>query len=279
MLPLRDENPTRRTPVVTILLIIVNLGVYFFVQPQAGEQAQVRTDEVRASVPADLAFNLEHAAIPCEVVHGRPLDLEEIQATFNQGDDEACRGDNEATSRRLFPGKSVLLAVVVSMFLHGSILHVLGNMLFLWIFGNNVEDRLGPVGYIALYLVGGVAATVAHIAVQPDSTVPVVGASGAIAAVMGAYLVWFPNAPILTLFFFILIWFRRVAAKWLLAFWLLSQFFIGPDDGVAWVAHVGGFVFGAVVGLLLRPLLHPDRPAEPPPPVWSPPGGQWRGWD
>jgi membrane associated rhomboid family serine protease len=253
VLPLRDDNPTRRFPVVTVLLIVINIGVYFGLQPQQGEQAQVRVGEIRVQVPADLAFNLENAAVPCEVVQGRPLSVVEIEDTFGDGDTEAC-ADSGPRSRgpSLFPDKSVLLAVLASMFLHGGLLHLGGNMLFLWIFGNNIEDHLGPLRFIVFYVGAGVVATIAHIAVQPDSTVPVVGASGAIAGVMGAYLVWFPNAPILTLFIFFIILFRQISAKWLLGFWLVSQFFVNPNSGVAWVAHVGGFVFGALLGLVVR---------------------------
>ena len=241
MLPLRDENPTRRVPVVTILLIIANVAVYFLVQPSS-------TD-----VTASTTFSLERAAIPCEVVEGRPLTIDELRATFNEGDDTACDAGSPASPAG-FPGKNVLVAVLTSMFLHGSLLHLGGNMLFLWIFGNNIEDRLGSVPYLLFYLAAGVVATIAHIAVQPDSTVPVVGASGAIAGVMGAYLVWFPNAPILTLFIFFIILFRRISAKWLLVFWVALQFLepFNPNSGVAWVAHVGGFVFGVVVAFVLR---------------------------
>ena len=135
------------------------------------------------------------------------------------------------------------------MFMHGGWMHLLGNIWFLWLFGNNVEDHLGRVKYAVFYLLGGIVATVAHIAVQPGSIVPVVGASGAVAATMGAYAVWFPNAPIRT-FIFIVLW--RIKAKWWLGFWLVSQFFIGADSQVAWMAHVGGFVFGALVALVVR---------------------------
>ena len=150
------------------------------------------------------------------------------------------------------PAKNVLLAVLTSMFLHGGLVHLGGNMLFLWIFGNNIEDRLGHVRYLVFYLAAGIVATLAHIAVQPTSTVLVVGASGAIAGVMGAYLIWFPKARVTTLFIFFFILFRQVQARWVLAIWFLSQFLINPNDGVAWVAHVGGFIFGILVGLLVR---------------------------
>jgi membrane associated rhomboid family serine protease len=247
---LHDENPTRRVPVVTLLLILANVAVYFLVQPSNGD------------VNASTTFSLERAAIPCEVVHGRPLTIDELRATYNAGDDTACEV-GAASSPAGFPGKHVLLAVVFSMFLHGSLLHLGGNMLFLWIFGNNVEDRLGPVGYLLFYFAAGVLATAAHIAVQPDSTVPVVGASGAIAGVMGAYFVWFPNVEIVALIFIII---RRISAKWLLLFWVALQFLepFNPNSGVAWVAHVGGFVFGAIVALVLRSFGGPRAPAALP---------------
>jgi membrane associated rhomboid family serine protease len=148
----------------------------------------------------------------------------------------------------VFPDKHVFLAVLLSMFLHGSVLHLAGNMLFLWVFGNNIEDRLGTVRYVAFYLVAGIVATFAHVFLQPTSTIPVIGASGAIAGVMGAYLVWFPNARVLSLLFIVV---ARVRAKWLLLLWFASQFFVNPNEGVAWAAHVGGFVFGAGAAALL----------------------------
>lgn len=253
MIPLRDENPTTRRPVVTVVLIIVNIAVFFLVQPQS-------------DTAEGFFFSFEWAAIPCELVSGEPLSEAEVGATVYGEDDTACDldrsiqvADGAGRTFRLSPdvaafeGKSVQLAVLVSMFLHGSLLHLGGNMLFLWVFGNNVEDHLGPVRYLLFYLAGGVVATLAHVAIEPGSTVPVIGASGAVAAVMGAYLVWFPRAPVRTLIFLgFIVLFPRVPAALLLALWFGSQFFIGPDEGVAWMAHVGGFVFGAGVGLLVR---------------------------
>lgn len=232
MIPLRDENPTRRTPVVTIVLILINVGVYFLVQPSGNEETR---------------FNFEYAAIPDEITTGEPLDCAEVAETVGQSPLACSRPDEP-----IFPDKSVWLAVVFSMFLHGSLLHLGGNMLYLWVFGNNIEDHLGHVKYVAFYLASGVVATLAHVALQPDSQVPLVGASGAVAGVMGAYLVWFPNVPIFTAFFFILILFREISAKWVLGFWFVSQFFIDPSGGVASGAHVGGFVFGVIVGLIVR---------------------------
>ena len=245
MIPLRDVNPTHRRAVVTFLLLVLNVGVYFGVQPDL-------------SSPEANDFVFERAAIPCELVTGEPLSPEELPTARST---TACNSQPEGPP--IFPGKNVWLAAIVSMFLHGSLLHLGGNMLFLWIFGNNVEDRLGHLRYLGFYFVGGVAATAAHVLVQPNSTVPVVGASGAIAAVMGAYLAWFPHARIHTLFFFFIIFFRDVSAKWVLALWFISQFndAFNPNSGVAWGAHVGGFVFGVLAGLALRPSGVEPRPA------------------
>lgn len=243
VLPLWDENPTRRVPVVTLLLMAAAITVFFLVQPWES------TDE-------GIAFSYEYAAIPCEVVHDRPLTQDEVIATLQLGDDAACEvvlRPSEVGRREVFPHKNVWLAVLVSMFLHGDVFHLAGNMLFLWVFGNNIEDHLGPVRYLLFFVASGVVATAAHVLAQVDSTVPVIGASGSIAGVMGAYLVWFPWARVRTLFLigFIPLW-PRVPAALLLLVWFVSQFLIGPEGGVAWVAHVAGFAFGLVVGWLAR---------------------------
>jgi membrane associated rhomboid family serine protease len=232
VIPLRDRNPTRRTPIVTIALLIINVYVFFVVQQGDGEDAR---------------FAFEWAAIPDEVTTGEPLDCGEIVDTVGRVP-ATCETRDDIG----FAEKPVWLAVLFSMFFHGSLLHIGFNMLFLWVFGNNIEDRLGHVPYLLFYVASGIVATLAHIAVDPGSTVPLVGASGAIAGVMGAYLVWFPNVRILTAFFFILILLREIRAKWLLGIWFVLQFFTSPSEGVAWMAHVGGFVFGVLVGLLLR---------------------------
>ena len=260
VLPLKDYNPTRRFPMVTLVLIAVNVAVYFFVQrPYDAETSQAR-------------FSYEVAAIPCEVVQGRPLTEDEVRRTFRLDDDTACEQSPEVDDPAVFPNKAVWLALLYSMFLHGSLLHLGGNMLFLWIFGNNIEDRMGVGGYVGFYLLAGLVASAAHILVQPDSTIPVVGASGAIAGVMGAYAVLFPNVRIRSLIILIVIvLFRDIPAKWLLGVWFVTQFFTNPNEGVAWVAHVGGFVFGALVALFLRERLRPSRVPTPEPqpyPTW-----------
>ena len=242
VLPLKDVNPTRRRPLVTLLLIVACIAAW----------VQWQQEPQREPVD-DLVFNIENAAIPCELTRGRPLTVPELEATFGAlgGDPEACGvGGDQAPSG--VPDKSVWLAAFASMFLHGGLMHIGSNMLYLWIFGNNIEDHLGAARYLAFYVAGGLVALATHVALQPDATIPVVGASGAVAAVMGAYLVWFPNAPVRTIILLGFPILATVSAKWLLGIWFLLQFFTSPNSGVAWAAHVGGFVFGVVVGLLVR---------------------------
>jgi membrane associated rhomboid family serine protease len=246
MIPLYDHNPTRTRPYVTIGLIVACAWVYFFVQPT---QSRVVGSGAQAKAVAEARFNLDHAAIPRELTTGRPLTDAEVGTTIGPPQ-LLCESLNGGAC---FPKKNVYLSVLMSMFLHGSLLHLAGNMLFLWVFGNNIEDEFGKVKFVVFYLVAGLAATVAQVLLDPNSTIPMVGASGAIAGVMGAYLVIFPNVPIRTLLFFgIFAFLRDIAAKWLLGFWFVSQFFIGPNSGVAYMAHVGGFVFGILVGLVWR---------------------------
>ena len=232
MLPLRDRNPTSRTPVITVLLIIANVAVFLLVQ-KAGT----------LGTQDDTTLTYEHAAIPCELTQGHPLTEREIV-------DGTCV--DTGRSAELFPDKNVVLSVFVSMFLHGGWLHLGGNMLFLWVFGNNVEDKLGPFFYVLLYLVGGAVAMVSQVLADPNSTVPVIGASGAIAAVMGAYLVWFPRARVLTVILIFFIFPFELPAWIVLSVWFVLQFFTAPESGVAWMAHVGGFAFGVAVAWFVR---------------------------
>ena len=224
MLPIRDVNPTRIRPLVTWAIIALNAYVFFVVQPQ--------------DIDAATEFAYERAAIACELTTGEPLTLDEINS-------ERCRDDDGAP---FFPAKNVWLSGLVSMFLHGGIAHILFNMWSLWIFGNNVEEAFGHLGYLAFYTAAGVAATVGFVVVNPDLTVPLIGASGAIAGVMGAYLVLFPRHLVLSIIIFRVV---AIPAVVFLGFWFFSQFFFG-SEGVAWEAHVAGFVFGALVALPFR---------------------------
>jgi membrane associated rhomboid family serine protease len=255
MLPLRDENPTSRVAVVTIALIVINIAIYFVIQlPKSTNTAE------------EIRFTYKYAAVPCEIRTGHPVLAVPVQLPISKN---ACAvpATGIATAQPVAPHKNVWLAILFSMFLHGSVLHVLGNMLFLWIFGNNVEDQLGRFFFLVFYLVGGYVAAFVHIALNLDSVVPIVGASGAIAVVMGAYFVWFPTARvetvILPFFFFIF----RLPAVFVLGLWFVTQFLTQSSSGIATAAHIGGFLFGALVALLLKPLGFPRRTVPAPAPV------------
>ena len=260
VIPMADENPVRRIPWMTLALIAACVVVYFAVQPTG--TPELRWDGLAERVDQeDLRFVVDNAAIPCELVQMRPLTEREFDRTFREfgRDRNAC---SDAGGPAHSPGKVVLLGLLVSMFLHVSIPHLFGNMLFLWVFGNNIEDGKGWWRYLALYLTGGVVATAAHVAVDPDSTVPIIGASGAIAAVMGAYFVLWPHARVKTIIFIGPVLLRKVQALWLLLIWFGEQFLlVGSNAGVAWAAHAGGFAFGALVGLWWRWRDH-RRPAS-----------------
>jgi len=229
VIPIRDANPSLNTPIITIVLIAVAAATWFFIQPKDAQ--------------ADLEFTYENAAIACELTTLEPLTLEEI----NQ---KHCINDG---ADGFFARKMLAVSVLVSMFLHGGFLHLAANMWSLWIFGNNVEDAFGRIGYVAVYLASGVAATLGFALLNPNTTIPLVGASGAIAGVMGAYLVLFPRARIVSVFpvlFFVPV---ALPAIVFLVVWFASQFALaGQVSGIAWEAHVTGFAFGAAVALGFR---------------------------
>jgi membrane associated rhomboid family serine protease len=229
-LPLRDDNPTSRTPVVTYALIGLNVLAWFF-------------ELSRGVVESTFVFG----AIPQFILH-------------HLRDGELILPRN---SLHLHQGVPWPFSIFTSMFMHGSWLHIIGNMWFLWIFGDNVEDAMGRVKYLLFYLLCGVAAAAAQIAVSSDSSFPMVGASGAIAGVLGAYLVLYPHARVKCLWVLIIfVTFIWVPAWLLLGLWFLSQFFVPMGSGVAWMAHVGGFVAGlALVKLFARTKRPPQRPA------------------
>jgi membrane associated rhomboid family serine protease len=228
MLPLRDHNPIRTTPVINYLLIAVNVLMFFW--------------------EVSLGPNIERALFNVAFIPARFWNRELI--VFN------------------------VITIFVSMFLHGGLLHVGGNMLYLWIFGDNIEDRLGHFRYLVFYLACGFVATLSHAFVNPGSQVPSIGASGAIAGVLGAYLVLFPKARVTTLipiFFFITV--RELPAVFILGFWFVLQFFSGVGSlgaaqntgGVAYFAHIGGFICGMILVALLGGM---RRRREPPPQQW-----------
>ena len=225
MIPLYDRNPTRRFPIVTVSLIAACFVVFLYelsiTMGGGGDAALERFFGTWGAVPSKITASMD-----------------------------AGNYVSQAT-----------LGIITSIFLHGGWLHILGNMLYLWIFGNNVEDRLGRVGFLLFYLVGGIVAALTQVAIDPGSTQPLVGASGAIAAALGAYIVLFPGARILSLvflgFFYQLL---NVPALVILGFWFVLQLISGfgslggdtASGGVAFFAHIGGFAFGMVIGALIR---------------------------
>ena len=266
MIPLKDRNPTTRIPWVTIALIAVNVAVFLLWEPIFGH-----------SNLSQQTFFFCHAEIPWEVVHRVSLAAGGSAARHAIGQAHIVQpGAAPAFQAYLAQHcghKSWWEAVFVAMFLHGGWLHIGGNMLYLWIFGNNVEDKIGPFFYLVFYFLGGIAATALQTAVGPNSVIPNLGASGAIAAVLGAYLVMFPRRRVLVLLFFFLITMIEIPAVVVLGFWFLLQFFSGATSltqhiqgGVAYFAHVGGFVFGMAAAFLLFPK---ERRLPPEPrPVW-----------
>ena len=225
MFPLKDNIPTLRFPAVTVTLIALNVIAYFFWQRGGLTLGEPSSRHF-------LCHLYDYAEIPYEVTH--------------PGDQVAARGCGA-------PTVSTWVTVFTAMFMHGGLLHLGGNMLFLWIFGNNVEDSMGRAKFLVFYLLGGLAATALQLAVGPDSQVPNLGASGAIAGVLGGYLILFPRARVITVifivFFFTII---ELPALLILAFWFVQQILFGYFDlnsageegGVAYFAHIGGFAFG-----------------------------------
>jgi membrane associated rhomboid family serine protease len=213
LLPIRDHNPSHSFPFVTVGLIVVNVLVYIMQE-------------------LDPRITYVYAAIPAEITGADVNPLVRMQLEMQHG-------------IRAEPVVHPWLTILTSMFLHGGFLHILGNMWSLWIFGNNVEDALGHFRYLLLYLFWGVVAALSHIVFNWASPIPVVGASGAIAGVMGAYLLLFPHARIDCVLLFVIITFVEVPAIFFLIFWFVSQFLV-YSPGVAYLAHIGGFVAGFI---------------------------------
>ncbi len=228
MFPLKDHNPTRTRPYVTFFLVAVNVVVFAY-ELMLGDRVA--------------GFVAGWGAVPYELSH-----FEDLVGPMG--------GGFEHTAGPSF----IPLTLISSMFMHGSVMHIFGNMLYLWIFGNNVEDVLGHVKYFVFYILCGILAGLAHVLFNPSSTVPTVGASGAVAGVLGAYLVMYPKARVLTLVFLgIFIRLMEVPAVVLLVLWFVMQSLQGflslgvreMSGGVAWFAHIGGFVAGAVLAFAM----------------------------
>ena len=222
LIPIRDLNPYRRFPVVTVLLIAANVLAFVFVAQGF-------------SITERGAF--QYGAIPCDVTNRCPALSAQLDSAF--------------------PGHSPLVTIFTSMFMHADIFHIGFNMLFLWVFGNNVEDRLGRIRFPIFYLACGVGAALAHILLSPSSSVPTIGASGAVSGILGAYAILWPRATIVNIVpVFVLIFFTVRTPAWLMiGLWFVIQLFsglgsigqTGTEGGVAYVAHIGGFLAGLVL--------------------------------
>jgi membrane associated rhomboid family serine protease len=290
LIPLRDNIQSDHFPVVTVVIIAINVLVFLFLQGPSFSFSGADAVETKPVV--------EYGAVPYRVTHpgddcvlaGVAIE-EEAPGQFIAvpGQEELlCEGTDEyaavVSSSENVPLENIdpppaFLTIFSSMFMHGGWLHIIFNMLFLWIFGNNVEDSMGRLRYVAFYLLGGIAAAATQIAVSPDSTVPLVGASGAIAAVLGGYALLYPHARVLTLFFAFFIFILEIPAMVLLGLWILLQFLpavgqlatpeLGGGGGVAYFAHIGGFLFGlAAVKVFAHRRSSTYRGREPKYPVY-----------
>ena len=246
MIPVHDVNPLRRTPWVTYALIAVNLVVLLLTPgmvPGTASHAAVTCQQD--------AFYDRYGVIPHELITDRPLRQVPTGQVLSTPSGPACAAGRPAYH------KNPVLSVLEAMFVHGGWLHLLGNMLFLLIFGNNVEDRFRRLPYLLFYLACGYVAAYGYAAVNPGSLQPLVGASGAIAGVLGAYLVLFPRARVWSLVPFLFFLPLRIPAWLVLGLWFVLQWAYAvyqPSGGgtVAYVAHVFGFVAGMLVALLVR---------------------------
>jgi membrane associated rhomboid family serine protease len=245
MIPLKDDIPTRRFPIVTVVLIAINVIVYFAFEQGLWGLGDVGNERV-----------IEYGAIPIELTEPGTECASTAGGTAIQ-----CGSDGFATDQA-----PAWLTVITSMFLHGSLLHLGGNMLFLWIFGNNIEDSMNRLVFVVFYLLGGVAALGLQVLMDPSSAIPTVGASGAIAAVLGAYARLYPRARVVTVVFIIIIFtIVTLPALLVLGLWFLLQLlpaFSEPagsgGGGVAYFAHIGGFLFGLLAIKLFANNVHED---------------------
>jgi membrane associated rhomboid family serine protease len=285
VLPLRDNIPTDRLPVITVLLIAANIAVFIW-------QLSFPTDErLEPLGPSSIDQSaIEYGAIPYRITH--PGEDQCFFGAVPRGGqpraDIVCEGTPELAEAEAFATEARAqgidarpipldqapwwVTLFTSMFMHGGILHIAGNMLFLWVFGNNVEDSMGRLKFVLFYLLAGLVAVYSQAALDTNATVPTIGASGAVAGVLGGYLLLHPGARVLTLIFIIFfVTFVEIPAVILLGIWFVLQFLpavgqvatpdVGGEGGVAYFAHVGGFVFG----LALIKLFATRRRERPPP--------------
>jgi membrane associated rhomboid family serine protease len=253
VIPLKDDIPTRRFPVLTVAIIVACCAVYFLFEQGLWDLGETGNERV-----------VEYGAIPYEV--SNPGD----ECGVTVAGTVACEGQAGVPAGAAPDQAPWWVTLFTSMFMHGSLLHLGGNMLFLWIFGNNIEDSMGRFRFVAFYLLGGLAALGLQVLTDPDAAVPTVGASGAIAAVLGGYALLYPRARVITLIFIVIIFtVIELPALLVLGFWFLLQLlpaFSEPvsdsGGGVAYFAHIGGFVFGLLVIKLFADRVHDDYDAS-----------------
>jgi rhomboid family protein len=242
LIPLKDNIPTRNLPVVTIALVVANIVVFIFFQqalfgPHGGFSSS--GDQQRVIHYSFIPYELSHPGKGCDPV-----------TTVTGEEAISCGSHHEKQP-------PVWLTIFTSMFMHGGVLHIAGNMLFLWIFGNNIEDAMGRLKFLLFYLAGGVVAALAQFAVHTDAVVPTLGASGAIAAVLGGYALLYPRARVVTLIFIVFfVTVITLPALLVLGLWFLLQLLDASSQpltggGVAYFAHIGGFAFGLLTVKLL----------------------------
>jgi membrane associated rhomboid family serine protease len=270
VIPLKDDIPTERFPIVTVLLILACAAAFTWQLSFSDSEPHSAAYPV---ISERTANTIEYGAIPYRLLNpGSECELGAAEVSASEAEAAVvCRGteeyreaaalhrQNEATIPAPEPldAPPWYLTILTSMFMHGGFLHIIFNMLFLWVFGNNVEDAMGRLKFLLFYLAGGAAAVYAQAVIDPSSTVPTIGASGAVAAVLGAYALLHPRARVYTLFFYVI---APLPAFVVLAIWFLLQFLpalgqvTAPDvagESVAYMAHVGGFVFGLLLVRLL----------------------------
>jgi membrane associated rhomboid family serine protease len=259
MIPLKDNIPNDRFPIVTVVLIAINVIAYLL---------SIRHGGTLINGPSE-STSLHYSAIPYDFTH--PGEYCTVHTERAIVEESVVVAQQPECMRHPYPGQiSTWASAFTAMFLHGNILHIAGNMVFLAIFGPNVEDAMSRPRYVIFYVLGGLAALAAQVLVQPNAKVPTLGASGAIAAVLGGYILLYPRARILSLvFIFFFVTIIEVPAVFLLGFWFLQQVYfgsanltnpVGGGGGVAYFAHVGGFL----IGLALIHLFAVRRSSEPP---------------
>ena len=249
MFPLKDNIPTDSFPVVTVALILANVLMFFLFQKAGISLTGAKVDDLNT---------VEYGAIPYELTHwGKHCGIAQVANQVSEvgAAQIVCEGQDGVSGGA--PGQPpTALTVLSSMFMHGGLLHIIGNMLFLWIFGNNVEDAMGRVKFLLFYLLGGLAAIAGQTLIEPGAAVPTIGASGAVAGVLGGYILLYPRAKVLTLIFIILFFtVIELPAFLILGFWFVQQIAFGSLElanpaggggGVAYFAHIGGFAFGLI---------------------------------